>query len=264
MTRRPVGPVLRVRPDADPPEAQAKIHRRAHPRGRRRVESYSATAADLLGEIHHDEDVFGLTGGQFSLLDLVRAALLQTGPAHLVLSTWTIGVRDVDGLAWMIESDQVISAAMAVDGGMERFAAERASYLVWRFGEDAIHVGITHAKFVTIRNDSWDLALLTSMNLSGNPRTEHFQLLEDAGLCDMLDDHVRSMPVGIHYRDAVEHLRSLRSDAGPMSPVETQRHRMARKTRELQAKRSLKRAREQAREGVEPGREKTHGTKQKC
>ena len=264
MSRRPVGPALRVQPDADPPEAQAKIHRRAHPKDRRRVESYSAVAADLLGEIHHGEDVFGLTGGQFSLLDLVRAVLLQTGPAHLVMSTWTIGVRDVDGLAWLIESDQVLSVALAVDGGMERFAAERASYLVWRFGEDAIHVGTTHAKFATIRNDYWDLALLTSMNLSGNPRTEHFQLLEDAGLCDMLDDHVRSMPVGISYRAAVEHLRSLRTDAASMSPVESQRHRMARKARELKAKRTLKQAREQARAGVEPGRKKTHGTKEKC
>ena len=39
-------------------------------------------------------DVYGLTAGQFSLLELIEAVLDVTGPAELALSTWTAAPSD--------------------------------------------------------------------------------------------------------------------------------------------------------------------------
>jgi hypothetical protein len=55
-----------------------------------------------------------------------------------------------------------------------------------KFGHDAIRVTKTHAKFCTITNNEWQVALRSSMNLNQNPRLESFQVGHDPELCVFL------------------------------------------------------------------------------
>ena len=50
----------------------------------------------------------------------------------------------------------------------------------------AVRVTKTHAKFATIVNNEWQVAIRSSMNLNQNPRLESFQVGHDPELCDFL------------------------------------------------------------------------------
>ena len=66
----------------------------AHPRPSRKARarlSKVASARDTIDGFGHGMDVVGLTFGQFSLLDLIEAALELTGPADVTISTWSAG-----------------------------------------------------------------------------------------------------------------------------------------------------------------------------
>src|SRR5208282_2884524 len=47
------------------------------------------TAKEALAGLTQDNELYGFSKGQFSMLDLLAACLEKTGPAHLALSTWT-------------------------------------------------------------------------------------------------------------------------------------------------------------------------------
>lgn len=66
-------------------------------KGRRQRFSRVASAATTIEGFDHEHDIsFGFTLGQFSLLDLVEAALDLAGPADVVISTWSVGFYDLD------------------------------------------------------------------------------------------------------------------------------------------------------------------------
>ena len=53
------------------------------------------TATEAVSDLKPGVEIFGFTKGQFSLLDLLQAVLAITGPADLVLSTWTAARREI-------------------------------------------------------------------------------------------------------------------------------------------------------------------------
>ncbi|MHC4892237.1 MAG: hypothetical protein ACYTFV_02525 [Planctomycetota bacterium] len=141
-----------------------------------------------------------MTKGQFSLLDLIRAVLRQTGPAHVALSTWSSGIRDIENAAWLLESGQIQSLRMLTD---RSFATRQPSYctrLVAAFGNDAIRATNVHAKFALITNDRWSIAIRSSMNLNRNKRWEQFDLDDDATIVAhferLITEMERVMPAG--------------------------------------------------------------------
>lgn len=70
---------------ADSRGATARIDSRR----RHAVESFR-TASEAIGTLEPGISIFGVTRGQFSMIDLVLAVLDQLGPAHVSLWTWKI------------------------------------------------------------------------------------------------------------------------------------------------------------------------------
>ena len=131
--------------------------------------------------------MLGITKGQFSLLELARAVIAQTGPADVILSAWTVGIRDAEMAAWLIRSGEIKSFSFLVD---HTFGVRQPTYcrrIQALFGDDSIVLSKIHAKFVTIRAGPWNVCLTGSMNLNRNPRWEHFTLWDSAPACDFLD-----------------------------------------------------------------------------
>lgn len=60
---------------------------------RRRRKNVSALAGEsarsTIGKLRKRCEMFGFTKGQFSLIDLLQAIVIQTGPADVLVSTWT-------------------------------------------------------------------------------------------------------------------------------------------------------------------------------
>jgi len=74
------------------------------------------TAAEAVAGLDLDgREIFGLTKGQFSLIDIIEAILARTGPAALEISTWTAANTDVSTALAMIAGGTVTRARWLVE-----------------------------------------------------------------------------------------------------------------------------------------------------
>lgn len=145
-----------------------------------------ATAAEAIGDITPECEIYGLSKGQFSLVDIITHCLATTGPADVVIATWTAAGADL-GFAHKLMTDGAIrSCRFVVDFSFQTRQPAYCAALRERFGDDAIRVTKTHAKFVTIRNDRWNLVVRSSMNLNENRRLESFEISDSVELAEYL------------------------------------------------------------------------------
>lgn len=144
------------------------------------------TAREAIGQIYPDCSIFGITKGQFSLIELIAAILDQTGPANLFISTWTAAGADLTAAHDLLVSGKLLSCRFLVDHTFQRRKPAFASLVRELFGADSIRVTRNHAKFSLIRNEKWNIVLKTSMNLNTNPRLEDFDIQDDTQLADFL------------------------------------------------------------------------------
>lgn len=127
------------------------------------------------------------TFGQFSLVDALWALLRQTGPADVSIATWTAAGADTTRAEQFLAEGRIRSIRWLVDRSFETRQPEYCATLRRLFGDDVIRTTRTHAKFITVRNESWDLAVRTSMNLNHNPRLEFIEISDDPVAAAYLD-----------------------------------------------------------------------------
>jgi hypothetical protein len=184
-------PMLASDPDpvVDPAVIRQAVIKRPIPKREimdlRRIQSATEAVAGLERD---GMELFGLTKGQFSLTDMIEAILEKTGPADLSISTWTAANGDVTRMLELLNSGAIRSCRWLVDLTFMRRCPQLTAEIRAKFGADAIRVTKTHAKFCTITNDDWQIALRSSMNLNQNPRMESFQVGHDPVLCQFLSE----------------------------------------------------------------------------
>jgi hypothetical protein len=145
------------------------------------------TATEAVAGLDLDgREIFGLTKGQFSLIDLIEAVLDRTGPAALSISTWTAANTDVSTALALVASGRITAARWLVDLTFVRRCPQLAARIREAFGIDAVRVTKNHAKFSIIENQTWQVVIRTSMNLNHNPRLEDFTVAHDPVLADFL------------------------------------------------------------------------------
>ena len=182
-------PLLASDPDpvVDPAVIRQAVIKRPIPKREiidlRRIQSATEAVAGLERD---GMELFGLTKGQFSLTDMIEAILEKTGPADLSISTWTAANGNVTRMLELLNSGAIRSCRWLVDLTFMRRCPQLTAEIRAKFGADAIRVTKTHAKFCTITNDDWQIALRSSMNLNQNPRMESFQVGHDPVLCQFL------------------------------------------------------------------------------
>lgn len=163
---------------------------------------YAANVADAVGPIEHGCEIYGLTRGQFSLIDLMEHILATTGPADLTISTWTAAGADIDYALRLTKDGRVRSILWIVDSS---FPVRQPGYcraMLDRFGPECIRVTENHAKFVLIGNDEWNVVLRTSMNLNENRRLESWEISDDVEMYDYLASVVGDVFAGEPNADA--------------------------------------------------------------
>ena len=158
--------------------SQATAHVRPVRKTRARL-SKVASARDTIAGFGPGVDIVGLTFGQFSLLDLVDATLEITGPADVTISTWSAGFYDVEAALRFRDSGRLRSIRFVMDSSAKRGQATVGD-VGEIFGADCVRATRSHAKFVLVRNASWDVLITTSMNLNLNPRLEQFEMTDDS------------------------------------------------------------------------------------
>jgi len=152
------------------------------------------SAVQALADFDRGLHVFGLTKGQFSMIDLAAAVLARTGPARVTVWTWCIAEYEVEAFAAFMNDSTIESLKVVMDWAGARRDMPLIDDLQGRFGLDCIRVTKNHAKIVTIATDSdWRVTIRGSMNLNANPRFEQFDVSDDAAIFDVVDGMMAEM-----------------------------------------------------------------------
>jgi len=151
----------------------------------RRTLAAPAVAA-AVGPITPGCEIFGVSRGDWSLVDLIEHVLSATGPARVVLSTWTAAGADIGFAYALLSSGEILDLRFVVDFSFPVRQPAYCAALRERFGDDAIRVTKNHCKFVVIENDAWHVVIRSSMNLNENRRWESFEVSDDAGMAGYL------------------------------------------------------------------------------
>jgi hypothetical protein len=144
--------------------------------------------------------ILGLTRGNFSMIDLIHSVLKKTGKAHVVVTTWSAGIKDLNQVKWMMDSDLIASFKLITDHSYVTRAPKYVGPIQDIFGLENIRTSEIHAKFTLIHNDEFKVCIRTSMNLNANKTCENFEIDEDPDIFGFYMDFVEhtfgDMPKG--------------------------------------------------------------------
>lgn len=165
----------------------------AKPVARRQARiSMAGVAAKSIEGFGKGMDVSGLTYGQFSLIDLIQATLDITGPADVTIATWSSGFYDIEAAKNFADDGRIRKIRFVMDSGRQKKGQAGEVDIAELFGQESIITVRTHAKFVIIENDDWDVLITSSMNLNRNIRTEQFDMTDDPKRCAVFKAFVES------------------------------------------------------------------------
>jgi hypothetical protein len=151
-------------------------------------------ATDAIAEFDRGVHLFGLTKGQFSMIDLAAAVLVRTGPADVSLWTWCIAEYEVEAITAFIVNQSIRRFRMVIDWTGAQRDMPLIADLQRRFGDDCVRVSKTHAKIVqAATEDGWRVTIRGSMNLNANPRFEQFDVSDDAVVFDVVEGVMAEM-----------------------------------------------------------------------
>ncbi|MEI7688509.1 MAG: hypothetical protein WCL32_26175 [Planctomycetota bacterium] len=152
-----------------------------------------AVVAEAVGPITPGCEVYGLTMGKWSLVDLIEHCLRATGPADVMISTWTAAGADIGFANALLKNGAIKTLRFVVDSSFQLRQPAYCAALRAAFGDDSIRMTENHAKFVTIRNEKWNLVLRGSMNLNENRRLESFELSDCLPMAEFLEETIDAL-----------------------------------------------------------------------
>ncbi|KAA8723008.1 hypothetical protein [Corynebacterium phocae] len=141
----------------------------------------SAKAA--LADFDKGHETTCYTFGQFSIIDALVALMQKTGPVHVVIATWTAASADLRRAQELMADDLILSCRWVVDHSFANRQPEYLEKMVELFGKDSIRSLKTHAKFMLLYNEEWNIVVRTSMNLNENKRLENMDVIDSEDFC---------------------------------------------------------------------------------
>jgi len=159
-----------------------------------------ATAAKEFGPLVAGREVFAVTNGQISLIDVIGHYLRESGPAELEISTFSAGVVEINHLARLAHEGAVTGVRWVMDRSFVLREPKEWRLLNAKFPAASIRLTVNHAKVATIRNERWAVLIDGSANLQENKRMEVIRVTPDRALVDfwvrVMDGIFDSQPEG--------------------------------------------------------------------
>lgn len=154
-----------------------------------------------------DAHIIGLTMGEFSLIDLIKSTLDVTGAADLYIATWSAGIKDAHQVKWLADTNKINKIRLLTDHSYVNRQSKYAASIEDIFGKENIRTSEMHAKFVIIKNERWNVTIISSMNLNANKTCETFTIYENQEICDFymsfINHHFADMQDGFEKSSAI-------------------------------------------------------------
>lgn len=164
-------------------------------RRRLRADESFRTAAECIGPITPGMALFGLTRGQFSMIDVIQHVLSELGGGHISLWTWAIAEYEIETLTGLMLRPDIFSGRLIIDQSAEKRSPGMVEAWRVRWGDDQVRILRNHAKIARVWNDKLRVCVRGSFNLNFNPRTEQFDLDEGSPAFDLVAAVEDTLPV---------------------------------------------------------------------
>lgn len=138
---------------------------------------------ELLPHIDADEDYDLVTRGQWSLHQFIAHVVDIIGPCECWLTSWGISAKPLNCLLDLVRSQRITRMHPLLDHRVRLQAPDAFQLLLSMADHPAIDVRLAkvHAKVVVLMNAQHAVRILTSANLTVNPRYEAYSLSADRG-----------------------------------------------------------------------------------
>lgn len=141
--------------------------------------SVSGSLADLysdtglitkhMGLIVPGKDIHFWSFGNFNMMRLVFWVIEQTGPADIIMSTYSISPKTLQGVINRKEKGLIRNIRFLIDNRVRSLSPKPFDMLVRNFDYRCISI---HAKVACIYNDKWKITIVSSQNATDNPKME--------------------------------------------------------------------------------------------
>jgi hypothetical protein len=155
------------------------------------------SAARCIGPITPGCEIFGITKGDFSMIDILRHVMNEIGPCRIDIGTWTAASADIQIAFDLLKDENIKSMRWIVDRSFPQRQERYFAALLAKFGQDCVRLARFHAKFILLENERFSVAVRTSMNLNLNKRIEFYEISEGtpiSGFMRQIVDYHFSMP----------------------------------------------------------------------
>ncbi|HBB00725.1 MAG: hypothetical protein A2W86_11780 [Bacteroidetes bacterium GWD2_45_23] len=129
-----------------------------------------------LGVISEGETKHFWSFGNFNMMRLVFWILEQTGPADILLSTYSISPKTLQGVMNRREKGIIRDIRFIVDNRVRSLSPKPFALMVSNFDYRCISI---HAKVACIWNNKWHISVVTSQNATDNPKWERGTIFTD-------------------------------------------------------------------------------------
>ena len=158
--------------------------------------------------------IHGLSDGTWSLIDGIEELLARCGPSDVTVSTWTAANADIERAEGLLQDGRIKTLRLLVDRSFESRQPRYCGRARHLFGDQAIRVWNSHAKFVLVllynREKQYDKAQRVLYDLKRRYPRNRLVWLE-AGSTWLRDDQAhmaeRDLALGFHKLQTDERTR---------------------------------------------------------
>jgi hypothetical protein len=129
-----------------------------------------------IGDIVSGETIQFWSWGRWSMHDLLFYILNQTGPADVLISTWSLCESAMRKILLQYKNKLIKSATFLIDPRVKVRNPVPLQLVIQNFTYKLIPC---HAKVTLIWNDLWNISIISSMNMTENPRMERGIIFTD-------------------------------------------------------------------------------------
>lgn len=144
------------------------------------------SAARCIGPVTKGCEIFGLTKGDFSMIDILRHVVREIGACRVDVGTWTAANAEIKQAFDLLSDGNIQTMRFLVGRSFPQRQPKYYAALRQKFGVGSVRMARFHAKFILLENDEFSVAVRTSMNLNLNQRIEFYELSEGTAISGYL------------------------------------------------------------------------------
>lgn len=135
-----------------------------------------------IGSLNPGYSAFFKTDGAWSNIHLLEYILMQTGPANVYFSTWSISAEAISRFEEWDNQGLIKQLFVILDAGIRNRKPEIYQQAIGAF--PVLKIAHCHAKVTVISNLTHQVSMIGSANYTRNPRIEAGMIIWDKSLAD--------------------------------------------------------------------------------